>query len=107
MGAVWHASKVSALRRELNSHEQIKPRGSALLCHAPCRRFEGRLGWYYQQFCSNKLARTKEGRLHATRSQRRCASESRRTTWERTDFIQFIGPLETAVGFLPASSLAA
>ena len=99
MGAVWHASKVSALRRELNSHEQIKPRGSALLCHASCRRFEGRIGWYYQQFCSLKLARTKEGRLHATWPQRRCASESRRTTWDKTDFSQFIGPPETAVGF--------
>ena len=77
MGAVWHASKVTAFRRELNSHEQIKPRGSALLCHARRGRFEDRLGWYCQQFCSIKLARTKEGRLDATRPQRRCASESR------------------------------
>ena len=100
MGALWHASRVSALRRELNSHKKMEPRGSALLCHAQGCRFEDKLWWHYQQIRSIKLASTKVRRQQATRPQRRCASESRRTASKKTDFSQFIGPPEATAGFV-------
>ena len=98
---MWHANRVSALRRELNSHKGANPhRGWALRSRA-----SGRGSKSSQSGMSNNFAQTDATAGALGRSQsmtwHRCTSSSHRTAWETSVSSQFMGPPATTSGLAP------